>query len=71
MVAVGAILGYWFFSELEPDQVAVVLAFSAAALLYLVTEELLAKGHSARQSTGTVFSFFLGFLGINGIYIIF
>jgi hypothetical protein len=40
-------------------------------LLYLVTEELLAKGHSARQSNGTVFSFFLGFLGINGIYIIF
>jgi zinc transporter ZupT len=44
--------------------VAVVLAFSPAALLYLVTEELQAKGHSARQSNGTVFSFFLGFLAL-------
>jgi zinc transporter, ZIP family len=64
MVVVGAVVGYLFFSRLQPDQIAVALAFSAAALLYLVTEELLAKGHSARQSTGTVFSFFLGFVAL-------
>jgi zinc transporter, ZIP family len=64
MVAVGAVLGYLVFSGMEPNQTAVVLAFSAAALLYLVTEELLAKGHSARQSTGTVFFFFLGFIAL-------
>jgi zinc transporter, ZIP family len=64
MLGAGSLTGGFLFSNLAPGQIAIVLAFSSAALLYLVTEELLAKAHDARQSTGTVFSFFLGFISL-------
>ncbi|MDF6917241.1 hypothetical protein NLQ88_24540, partial [Escherichia coli] len=40
-----ALVGYRSLSALPASTVAVVLAFSAAALLYLVTEELLVEAH--------------------------
>ena len=40
----------------------VVLSFGAAALLYLVTEELLREAHEERSSTGGTAMIFVGFL---------
>lgn len=39
-----------------------VLAFGLAALLYLVTEELLVEAHEVRENTITTAMFFAGFL---------
>jgi len=39
-----------------------VLAFGLAALLYLVTEELLVEAHEVRENTVTTAMFFVGFL---------
>lgn len=43
---------------------AAVLAFGAAALLYLVTEELLVEAHEAKETPALTILFFLGFLAI-------
>lgn len=40
----------------------VVLSFGAAALLYLVTAELLREAHEERESTSATAMFFVGFL---------
>lgn len=39
-----------------------VLAFGLAALLYLVTEELLVEAHEVRENRVTTSMFFAGFL---------
>ena len=44
--------------------VAAVLSFDAAALLYIVTEELLTSSHQTRNAQWTTAIFFLGFLAI-------
>lgn len=62
MIAVGAISGWLIFGGMAPATIAIVLAFASAALLYLVTEELLLKAHNSARTTQTVTSFFLGFL---------
>ena len=41
---------------------AAVLAFGAAALLYLVTEELLVEAHETPGTNRHVLAFFLGFI---------
>jgi zinc transporter, ZIP family len=64
MVAVGALSGYMLFGNMEPATIAIILAFAAAALLYLVAGELLVKAHMAAQSTRSIASFFLGFLAL-------
>mgnify|MGYP000915348757 CR=1 FL=1 len=43
---------------------AAVLAFGAAALLYLVVEELLVEAHEERETVTLGAMFFLGFLVI-------
>lgn len=43
---------------------AAVLAFGAAALLYLVTEELLVEAHEATETSVLTAMFFVGFLVI-------
>jgi zinc transporter, ZIP family len=49
----------------QPDAVfAAVMSFAVAALLYLVTEELLVKGHAAADTATTSAVFFLGFLAL-------
>ena len=40
----------------------VVLSFGAAALLYLVTAELLREAHEERESTSATAMFFVGFV---------
>jgi zinc transporter, ZIP family len=62
MLALGMIVGVLTLGGLSLASLSVVLAFAAAALLYLVTEELLQKGHQIGTSPATVAAFFAGFL---------
>jgi zinc transporter, ZIP family len=64
VLAVGAITGLFLLGGLADEHIALVLAFAAAALLYLVTDELLAKAHEDRRSPWAVASFFIGFLAL-------
>jgi zinc transporter, ZIP family len=59
---VGAISGFLILGEQPVQVIANVLAFAAAALLYLDTDQLLVKGKEARDSTSSVAFFFMGFL---------
>ena len=59
---VSAVLGALIFSGLSTDQLAPVLAFGAASLMYLVTEELLGEAHEEDEKWVVMAMFFLGFL---------
>lgn len=59
---VGTILGTVVFSNLSGSALGLVLAIGAIALLYLVTEELLAEAHEAYESSVAVSLFFTGFI---------
>ncbi len=62
-VVVGfAHLGHWLLAGASHDLLAGTLAFSAAALLYLVTEELLMEAHEVAESTFSTLVLFAGFL---------
>lgn len=60
--AVGAVGGAAAFGNASTATLAAVLAFGAAALLYLVTEELLVEAHETRDTPILTASFFLGFI---------
>lgn len=60
--AIGAIGGAAVFGNASTAVLAAVLAFGAAALLYLVTEELLIEAHETRDTPILTASFFLGFI---------
>ena len=64
-ILVSAILGYSLFSGARGATIAIALAFSAAALLYLVTEELLieAHQHEEQEQSYSVLVLFAGFVG--------
>ncbi|NUR14857.1 ZIP family metal transporter [Terrabacter sp. C0L_2] len=62
LTAVGAIGGAAALSGASPAVLAAVLAFGAAALLYLAVEELLVEAHEQAETTGLAAMFFLGFL---------
>ena len=62
MIAVGAALGVTVFGRLSDAGLAGVLAFGSAALLYLVTEELLIEAHSGPETRAMSSLFFAGFL---------
>ncbi len=61
-VMVGGVIGTTLLSGLSGDALAVVLSFGAAALLYLVTEELLVEAHEVPETPWATGSFFLGFV---------
>jgi ZIP family zinc transporter len=61
---VGALLGIGPLAALPVTPFAAVLAFGTVALLYLVTEELLAEAHEVKDTPVATAMFFLGFLGI-------
>lgn len=61
---VGALLGIGPLASLPVTPFAAVLAFGTVALLYLVTEELLAEAHEVKDTPLATATFFLGFLGI-------
>ena len=60
----GALLGTGPLASLPVTPFAAVLAFGTVALLYLVTEELLAEAHEVKDTPLATATFFLGFLGI-------
>ena len=63
-VPVGALLGYWALSRLPANWEAEFIAFGVAALLFLVTEELLKEAHKKKDTPWITATFFLGFLVI-------
>ena len=62
--ALGAIVGAALLAGASSATLATVLAFGAAALLYLVVEELLTEAHEQEETTLLGAMFFLGFLTI-------
>lgn len=62
MTAVGAIGSALFLASISTTVMSAVLAFGAAALLYLVVEELLVEAHEERESVWLGAMFFLGFI---------
>ena len=58
-----AVLGFYFLSKVSTSTIAIVLAFSAAALLYLVTEELLVEAHVHKEQPYSMLILFTGFVG--------
>ena len=59
---VGAAGGVTFIADLSEHALAGVLAFGCAALLFLVTEELLVEAHESGETAFATAMFFVGFL---------
>jgi ZIP family zinc transporter len=64
LVLLGASLGGGLFQGLSGTGLELVIAFATAALLYLVTEELLVEAHEGRDTAFRSAMFFVGFLAI-------
>jgi ZIP family zinc transporter len=64
LLTVGVVVGVLTLEGAAETTIAVVLAFGAAALLYLVTEELLVKAGKVPQTPVSTTLFFVGFLSI-------
>lgn len=62
LLAAGAGLGAALLSRLSGAALEVVLSFGAAALLYLVTEELLVEAHEEPETPLLTAMFFVGFV---------
>lgn len=58
----GAILGISLLSNLSQEWLELVLSFGLAALLFLVTEELLKEAHEEKETLLQTSMFFVGFL---------
>lgn len=61
-VMIGAGLGAIALNTVAPVYVDALLAFGVAALLYLVTEELLVEAHEEKETPLQTAMFFLGFI---------
>lgn len=64
MLVVGVIGATWLLRGAAEPTIALVLAFGAAALLYLVAEELLVEAIAAEESLFSTAMLFLGFLAV-------
>lgn len=64
LVLLGAVIGGGLIEALPKSIIPDVLAFGVAALLYLVTEELLVEAHEIEDKHWVTAAFFLGFLVI-------
>lgn len=62
LVFVTAVAGATVLHGLQGGAMEIVLSFGLAALLYLVTEELLREAHEERETTAGTAMFFAGFL---------
>lgn len=58
----GAIIGITLLSGLSQEWLELVLSFGLAALLFLVTEELLTEAHEEKETLLQTAMFFVGFL---------
>jgi zinc transporter, ZIP family len=61
MILLGATAGYAVIGT-SPPLLAAILGFGVAALLYLVTEDLLLEAHATSDTPAITATFFLGFL---------
>ncbi|MGL4186475.1 MAG: ZIP family metal transporter [Thiotrichaceae bacterium] len=57
-----AVLGYSLLGDASSTEISAALAFSAAALLYLVTDELLIEAHEVEETPESSLVLFAGFL---------
>ena len=64
ILVVGALIGGGLLSGLKGFGLEVVLSFGVAALLYLVTEELLTEAHEVPETPWLTAMFFVGFLSL-------
>lgn len=64
LIVVGGVIGVTVADRLHGASLSAVLAFGTVALLYLVTEELLAEAHEAPDAPALTAMFFVGFLVI-------
>jgi ZIP family zinc transporter len=62
LMVVGAVAGVLLLGHVTAVLLAIVLAFGAVALMYLVTEELLVEAHKGAEGPWIAATFFLGFL---------
>ncbi|SDE64639.1 zinc transporter, ZIP family [Massilia sp. PDC64] len=62
MLLVGATAGAVALNSVTPAYIDAMLAFGVAALLYLVTEELLVEAHEEKETPIQTAMFFLGFI---------
>ena len=61
-ILVCAGLGCYFLSTSSGSAIAIALAFSAAALIYLVTDELLTEAHEQEEKSYSMLVLFFGFV---------
>ena len=59
---IGAIIGITMLAGLSQEVLELVLSFGLAALLFLVTEELLTEAHEEKETLLQTSMFFIGFL---------
>ena len=64
LLVAGATVGGLAAGVLTGGLLAAVLAFGVAALLYLVTEELLVEAHETQDTPLATATFFAGFLAL-------
>ena len=62
LIVVGAVVGATVLSAVSEKMLEVVLSFGLAALLFLVTEELLVEAHEEPETPLATATFFAGFL---------
>jgi ZIP family zinc transporter len=62
LMVVGAVLGRVFLADASVHVLAGLLSFGCAALMFLVTEELLVEAHESADNALTTAMFFAGFL---------
>lgn len=64
LLSVGAFSAGFVFADAPGDTLAIVLAFGAAALIYLIAEELLVENVQAEESLFSTVTLFTGFLAL-------
>lgn len=64
LVILGALLGGSLLQGLTGLALEIVLSFGAAALMFLVVEELLTEAHSVKETPLNTASFFMGFVAL-------
>lgn len=64
LLLTGATLGATFLHSLSGALLEGVLAFGCAALLYLVTEELMVEAHEEKETPAQTAMFFVGFIAL-------
>jgi ZIP family zinc transporter len=62
LLLIGAVAGFWLLQGMSQPRVAVFLSFGAAALIYLVAEELLVESFQAEETLFSTAMLFTGFL---------